>query len=98
MGDLLYNFWQDRENPRGIWRRTSWDSYLAGNPEWETVLDIDALAADEGVNWSYAGSTCLELNFRRCLVRLSRGGADAVEVREFDMESRSFMADGFFLP
>jgi prolyl oligopeptidase len=98
MGEHLYNFWQDRENPRGIWRRTSWDGYLAGDPEWETVLDIDALAADEGVNWSYAGSTCLEPEFQRCLVHLSRGGADAVEIREFDTQSLSFVENGFVLP
>ncbi len=98
MGDHLYNFWQDRDNPRGVWRRTGWDGYLAGSPQWDVILDIDALAAEEGVNWSYAGTTCLEPDYRRCLVRLSRGGADAVEVREFDMETRAFVEDGFFLP
>jgi prolyl oligopeptidase len=98
MGDRLYNFWQDAQNPRGLWRRTSWESYLSGEPRWETVLDIDALARDEGVPWSYGGATCLEPEFRRCLVRLSRGGADAVEVREFDLQTRRFLADGFRLP
>jgi prolyl oligopeptidase len=97
MGDHLYNFWQDADNPRGIWRRTSWDGYLGGEPEWDVVLDIDRLAREEGVNWSYAGASCLEPEYRRCLVRLSRGGADAVEVREFDMQTRQFTADGFFL-
>jgi prolyl oligopeptidase len=98
MGDRLYNFWQDQENPRGVWRRTSWESYLSGDPEWEIVLDVDALAAAEGVNWSYGGSTCLEPDYTRCLVRLSRGGADAVEVREFDTQTRQFVNDGFRLP
>jgi prolyl oligopeptidase len=98
LGGQLYNFWQDAGNPRGIWRRTSWDSYLTGEPVWETVLDIDALASDEGVPWAYGGATCLPPDHRRCLVRLSRGGADAVEVREFDMDTRQFMGDGFFLP
>jgi prolyl oligopeptidase len=97
MGDRLYNFWQDRDNPRGVWRRTTWESYLTGEPQWETVIDVDALAAEEGVNWSYAGATCLEPDYRRCLVRLSRGGADAVEVREFDTETRTFIDGGFFL-
>ncbi|CAN5684566.1 prolyl oligopeptidase family serine peptidase [soil metagenome] len=98
MGDRLYNFWQDQANPRGVWRRTVWESYLSGNPQWEVVLDIDALAASEGVNWSYAGASCLEPEYRRCLVRLSRGGADAVEVREFDTETRRFIEGGFHLP
>jgi prolyl oligopeptidase len=98
LGDDLYNFWQDGEHPRGIWRRTSWDAYLAGDPAWEIVLDIDALAAEEDVNWSYGGATCLRPEYRRCLVRLSRGGADAVEIREFDARELRFLEDGFFLP
>ncbi len=98
MGDRLYNFWQDQQNPRGVWRRTTWESYLTGSPQWEVVLDVDALAAAEGVNWSYAGASCLEPDYRRCLVRLSRGGADAVEVREFDMQTRRFVQGGFHLP
>jgi prolyl oligopeptidase len=98
MGDRLYNFWQDQQNPRGVWRRTSWESYLSGDPAWEVVLDVDALAAAEGVNWSYGGSTCLEPDYTRCLVRLSRGGADAVEVREFDTQTRQFVDGGFRLP
>jgi prolyl oligopeptidase len=98
LGERLYNFWQDADHPRGVWRRTSWESYLAGEPEWETVLDIDALAASEDVPWSFGGTTCLTPEYRRCLVRLSRGGADAVEVREFDVQTRSFIDDGFALP
>lgn len=98
LGDHLYNFWQDSEQPRGIWRRTSWSSYLSGDPDWEVVLDIDALAAAEGVNWSYGGGSCLPPEYRRCLVRLSRGGADAVEIREFDAVEKHFLVDGFFLP
>jgi prolyl oligopeptidase len=98
MGDHLYNFWQDQSNPRGVWRRTTWESYLSASPAWEAVIDVDALAAAEGVNWSYGGASCLEPEYRRCLVRLSRGGADAVEIREFDMETREFMTGGFRLP
>jgi prolyl oligopeptidase len=94
----LYNFWQDSDNPRGIWRRTTWAQYLAGDPSWETVLDIDVLAGEEGVPWAYAGATCLPPDHQRCLVRLSRGGADAVEVREFDLGTRRFIEGGFFLP
>ncbi len=98
MGDYLYNFWQDTENPRGLWRRSTWESYLTGNPEWETVLSIDALAEEEDVNWSYAGAVCLPADYTRCLVRLSRGGADAVEIREFNTITKTFIEDGFYLP
>lgn len=98
LGDRLYNFWQDASHPRGLWRRTTWESYLAGAPEWEVVLDIDALAEAEGVPWSFGGATCLAPEYRRCLVRLSRGGADAVEVREFDTGTLSFVEEGFRLP
>lgn len=96
--EYLYNFWQDADNPRGIWRRTTWDSYLSGETEWETVLDIDELSKTEDVNWAFRGSTCLSPEYRRCLVRLSRGGADAVEIREFDTRNKTFIDDGFFLP
>jgi prolyl oligopeptidase len=98
LGDRIYNFWQDAQQPRGIWRRTGWSDYVAGQPQWETVLDIDALAAAEGVPWAFAGATCRAPAWDRCLVRLSRGGADAVEVREFDMNARRFVDGGYFLP
>lgn len=97
-GDYLYNFWQDDEHKRGILRRTTIESYLTDNPEWEVVLDIDRLAADEGVNWAYGGSSCLPPEYTSCLIHLSRGGADAAEIREFDMNTRSFVKGGFFLP
>jgi len=97
-GEMFYNFRQDDEHPRGIYRRTTWEDYLAGDPEWETVLDIDALAEAEGVPWSYSRMTCLPPEERMCLARLFRGGADAVEIREFDLETATFVKDGFFLP
>ena len=97
-GEWLVNFWTDADNPRGLWRRTTEASYLSGDPEWETLLDIDALGAAEGVNWAFKGSSCLQPDYTRCLVRLSRGGADAVETREFDASSKQFVDDGFFLP
>src|SRR5690606_4465348 len=98
LGNRIYNFWQDADNPRGIWRRTGWESYLSGEPDWETVLDIDRLAEEEGVAWSFGGASCLSPDYRLCLVRLSRGGSDAVEVREFDTEALRFVEDGFRLP
>ncbi|MEN8376069.1 MAG: prolyl oligopeptidase family serine peptidase [Gemmatimonadota bacterium] len=97
-GEMLYNFWQDADHPRGVYRRTTWEDYLGGQPTWETVLDMDALSDLEGVNWSYSGMSCLPPAERMCLVRLSRGGADAVEIREFDLERAAFVEGGFYLP
>ncbi len=98
LGDWLTNFWTDEANPRGLWRRTTWESYLGGEPEWETILDIDALGEAEGVGWAWGGATCLAPDYDLCLVRLSRGGADAVETREFDLRTQTFVARGFVLP
>lgn len=98
MGDHWYNFWQDGEHPRGVWRRTTEDSYRTGEPDWETVLDVDALGKAEGENWVYKGSSCLYPEYRRCLLRLSRGGADATVTREFDMVDKTFVEGGFYLP
>jgi prolyl oligopeptidase len=97
-GDWLYNFWQDERNPRGLWRRTTMDEYRKAEPRWETVLDIDALDKAENTNWVYKGANCLYPDYNRCLVSLSHGGADAVEIREFDIASKSFVKDGFLLP
>ena len=92
------NFWQDAQHVRGVWRRTTLDSYKTAEPQWETVLDIDALAEAESANWVYKGSTCLAPEERYCLISLSNGGKDAVTLREFDSVTRSFVEGGFFLP
>jgi prolyl oligopeptidase len=97
-GDIVYNFWTDAQHERGIYRRASLTSYLSGTPSWETVLDIDALAKAEGVPWSYGGMSCLAPEYRQCMLRLSRGGSDAVEIREFDLAQGAFVEGGFFLP
>ena len=97
-GRHYYNFWQDAEHPRGLWRRVSLDEYRKSDPAWETVLDVDALAREENENWVFSGARFLVPTYDRCLVALSRGGADAVVVREFDLSTRSFVAGGFHLP
>lgn len=97
-GDWLYNFWRDAAHPRGLYRRTTLDQLRQPEPQWQTVLDLDALAAAEGQPWVFKGLDCLEPEYRRCLVRLSPGGGDAIEVRELDLETLQFVADGFFLP
>jgi len=98
MGAYYYNFWRDAEHPRGLWRRTSPAQYRNSAPEWETVLDLDALAKEENENWVWKGQQCRYPDWDRCLISLSRGGADAVVVREFDLPGKSFVSDGFQLP
>lgn len=97
-GDALYNLWRDAGHPRGLWRRTTLASYRLAQPAWETVIDLDALARDEGENWVWAGASGLGPDYRRCLVQLSRGGADATVLREFDTVAKQFVAGGFALP
>ena len=94
-GAWLYNFWQDEANPRGVMRRATLDEYRKPEPKWETVLDLGRLSTLENEKWVYKGWTCLYPDYKRCLVSLSRAGADAVEVREFDVERREFVKDGF---
>ena len=97
-GDFFYNFWRDAQNPRGLWRRTTLDEYRKASPAWDVLLDLDVLAKTEGENWVWGQSDCLGPTYNRCLVSLSRGGADAKVVREFDVTTRSFVKDGFALP
>ncbi len=94
----LRNFWQDAEHVRGLLRSTTLASYRTGKPEWRTILDIDTLAKTEGKNWVWKGADCLAPDDRYCLVSLSDGGKDAVEVREFDMQTGQFLKGGFLLP
>ncbi|MBZ5640322.1 MAG: prolyl oligopeptidase family serine peptidase [Acidobacteriia bacterium] len=96
-GRLVYNFWQDKAHERGIWRRTTIDSYRTPEPAWETVLDVDALSKAENETWVFKGAECLPPEYRRCMVSLSRGGGDAVVQREFDAETKSFVNGGFAL-
>jgi prolyl oligopeptidase len=97
-GRFYYNFWRDEKNPRGLWRRTTPQEYKQESPAWETVLDLDQLAAAEKENWVWHGYTILKPRCDRCLVELSRGGADAVVIREFDLNTKQFVSGGFTVP
>lgn len=97
-GGHVYNFWKDKKHQRGLWRRTTMDSYRSGNTQWETIIDLDQLAKAEDENWVWHGADCLRPTYDRCLVSLSRGGADADVMREFDMNSKTFVKGGFALP
>ncbi len=97
IGTTVYNFWQDPANVRGLWRRTTPASYATAAPTWETVIDLDKLSTDEKENWVWGGANCPPPTYRRCLVHLSDGGEDAKTIREFDLQTRSFVDGGFNL-
>ena len=97
-GPLVFNFWKDAAHPRGLWRASSLDSFRSEEPQWDVLLDLDVLAATEGEDWIWNGAETLPGTHDRAIVRLSRGGADAVVLREFDLASRAFVAEGFDLP
>lgn len=97
-GNTVRNFWTDGDHPRGIWRQTTFAEYKKTTPTWTTLLDIDALNKAENESFVYHGATCLYPQYKKCLVRLSRGGGDAVIVREFDTDKKAFVKDGFVLP
>ena len=94
-GGFLYNLWKDASNPRGIWRRTTPDEFRKPDPSWETLLDVDKLAADENEDWIFSW---VQMRHGRAMLSLSRGGSDAVTLREFDIDAKSFVKDGFILP
>ena len=96
-GERLFNFWRDAGHPRGLWRATDPASYLAGTPSWETLIDVDALAESEDENWVWKGAHVISPSYDRALIRLSRGGADASVLREFDLQTNEFVTDHPFL-
>ena len=98
IGDYYYNFWKDAQHERGLWRRTTLDEYRKPEPKWETIIDLDALGKAEDENWVWHGANCLRPDYSRCLIALSRGGADANVTREFDLSTKQWVKDGFFRP
>ncbi|MCA9016084.1 MAG: S9 family peptidase [Planctomycetaceae bacterium] len=97
-GDFVYNFWRDKDHVRGIWRRMRLAQFRSKQRNWETLLDIDKLAADENENWIYKGVDCLGPDYERCIMELAPGGTDTAVYREFDVPTRTFVKDGFKVP
>ncbi len=97
-GEFLYNFWRDAGNPRGLWRRTTLESYRSDAPDWDVLIDLDQLSRTDDENWVWAGANVIEPEYSRALISLSRGGSDAAVLREFDLTAREFLVDGFTLP
>lgn len=102
IGDHYYNFWKDKNHERGLWRRTTLEEYRKPQPQWETVIDLDALNKAEGLQddkkWVWHGADCRKPDYARCLIALSRGGSDADVTREFDLTTKQWVKDGFFRP
>jgi len=96
-GNYVYNFWKDQDHQRGIWRRCLLDNYTSGKPGWETLLDIDELSRKDAVKWVYKAANGLYPGYNRFLVELSKGGGDAVVIREFDADKKQFVENGFFI-
>ena len=94
-GNYVYNFWKDKDHVRGLWRRSTVDDYKKGNPNWETLLDIDKLSEEDDIKWVFKGSSGLYPDYNRFLIRLSKGGGDAVIVKEFDVTTKQFIENGF---
>ena len=98
LGDKVLNFWQDEQHPRGIWRVSPLAAFASGQPQWRTLIDIDAMSAADKKNWVFKGAACLSPAYVDCMVSLSNGGGDAVEVREFDLDKGAFIPGGFLVP
>ena len=94
-GNYVYNFWQDKEHVRGIWRRMTAADYVNGNTAWETLMDLDAMSKRDGEKWVYKGATGLYPKYEKFLVSLSKGGGDASITKEFDVNTKSFIDNGF---
>jgi len=95
-GGYLYNFWQDKDHVRGLWRRIPWQKFQkTGELRWEVLLDVDALDRAEKQNWIYKGAQCLPPSYDLCLVELSRGGTDASTYREYQISKKAFVKKGF---
>jgi prolyl oligopeptidase len=98
MGDMVANHWVDANHKRGLWRVSPLQAYLAGKPQWRTLIDVDALGKAEGKSWVWHGANCLPPEYQRCLVSLSPGGGDADVIREFDIGTGKFVDNGFTIP
>ncbi len=96
-GKYVYNFWKDKDHERGIWRRCPLTEYKNGKLNWETLLDLDEMSKQDGVKWVYKGASGLYPTYNRFLVQLSKGGGDAVAIREYDVDKKEFVKDGFFI-
>lgn len=97
-GGKVYNFWKDNANPRGVFRYTTLEDYQTDAPSWQLIIDLDDLATAENEDWIWGGATLLPSDNDRALIYLSRGGSDATVIREFDLERKEFLTDGFIFP
>lgn len=96
-GGFLYHQLVTTDHPRGLWQRISWRSYLAGNRQWQLLLDVDAYASRN--NRAFA-----QLNFTpdfcrprgdRCIISLMDTVSGMAVFKEFDLNARAFVEGGF---
>ncbi|MFN7877346.1 MAG: hypothetical protein ACK5PB_18650, partial [Pirellula sp.] len=97
-GEFYYNFWRDKKNIKGLWRRTTLEEFKKPAPQWEVILDLDKLSAEENESWVWKGASFLRPDYDRVLIDISRGGADATVTREFEISTKSFVKGGFERP
>jgi len=97
-GEFVYNFWKDKDHIRGIWRRSPKSNYIEGKPTWETLLDLDEMSKTDDIKWVYKGASGLYPDYNRFILSLSKGGGDATVKKEFDVSTKTFIDDGFYVP
>jgi len=96
-GKYVYNFWRDKDHVRGIWRRCLLENYTNGKYDWETLIDIDEMSKKDNIKWVFKGASGLYPNYTKFLIQLSKGGGDAVVIKEFDADKKQFIENGFFI-
>ncbi|MBF7015287.1 prolyl oligopeptidase family serine peptidase (plasmid) [Novosphingobium resinovorum] len=100
-GPYALRFQRSAERPHGVLSvsRRKPD----GTPgAWRDVIDVDALGKAEGKAYElrFDGTrlSCRPEGNNRCILQLSPGGGDEDELREFDLDTGAFVADGFRTP
>ncbi|WP_244521623.1 hypothetical protein [Bradyrhizobium sp. DOA9] len=96
-GAFIYHLFTNADNPRGLLRRTTLAEFKSAQPSWDSLIDIDQLAASEGQDWLLSWIAVLPAGARMILA-LSAAGREAVTLREFDLTNRNIDPRGFYLP
>lgn len=94
----LYQYWQDQIHVRGQLKRIAVADFNAKKDNWEVAFDLDKLAKAEGQNWVWKSLNCYKKDQTKCLFFLSNGGKDAITAREYDLNKKEFVQDGFSFP
>lgn len=91
----VYNFWMDDKNPQGLWRRTLVKNYSKDKPNWEVLIDFDKLSKKLSKKVMFRGvDNCFQAP-NRYLIAMSFGGKDELFFREWDLQKKDFVKNGF---